>query len=535
MFVFLNIFSLTSDTFLIFMKKNKIQQRKDRLGAKSLAVIGSLTAMAVSPIAFGDTTLLVDSYVDIQKGLTKNFGKKNALLVVAGKSNGFLKFDLEKSTPNPAMVAKATLKVFVSGIQKKSVGKLQVKTVNLDQTALKSIQETTINGATNLNLGDAISEISGINTSSLNQWVEFDVTDALKTAIEQNHDTQIAFVITATDTLNVKLESKESKAAGNAADLNIVYATTGVAGSAGTVGPTGPTGATGATGPTGPQGSIGLTGAIGPTGPQGIQGLLGPTGPIGLQGLLGPTGPIGPQGLQGLLGPTGPIGPQGLQGLLGPTGPIGPQGLQGLLGPTGPIGPQGLQGLLGPTGPIGPQGLQGLLGPTGPIGLTGLTGPTGPLGPTGPVGQIANTVVKTVTQAAPVTGQLISATCDAGQTLVGGGVNVPNIANVLPLSSVPVLDQITGLPIGWQGSFGLLDTSVVGTLVDTTVNLLTSVTSLLGINVLTGITGSSLNSGAITGTVAGILPGVSLPLLDANSNPVSYTVYAVCAAAAPQG
>ncbi|MEY2562296.1 MAG: hypothetical protein QOH88_489 [Verrucomicrobiota bacterium] len=83
---------------------------------------------------------------------------------------------------------------------------------------------------------------------------------------------------------------------------------------------------------------------IGPMGP------IGPTGESGAQGLTGATGPAGQQGAPGAIGPAGPAGPQGPAGQTGQIGPRGPQGDQGLLGPKGDPGDQG---------PSGPQGIPG--------------------------------------------------------------------------------------------------------------------------------------------------------------------------------
>ncbi|WP_051911485.1 DUF7594 domain-containing protein [Methylomicrobium agile] len=432
----------------------------------------SLAAMAASPTALGEPTLVGDTY--IKTGVSKNFGKKNQLLIVAGSTKGVLEFDLEKSTPATASVSRATLRVFVTKVKGKSAGKLQIQAINLDQNALNDISETNLNAGSNLALGDIVTEIPGVNTAKVNQWLEFDVTDALKLAIEKDTpDKLIAFALISTDTLSLSLESKESKASGHAATLNIVYSTVGTAGAPGTIGPQGAAGPQGAVGPQGPAG-----GGAGSVGPQGPQGAVGPQGPAG--GGAGSVGPQGPQGAVGPQGPAGAIGPQGLQGL------VGPQGLQGL------VGPQGLQGV------IGPQGVQGLIGPQGPIG------------------QLLGTVVKTTEILNPVAGQLINATCDPGQILVGGGLLTPVLANVLPLINAPLLNG-SGQATGWSGAFGLLNTNVTG-------NLVSGVVDILGA-ILGGLTGSLENT-AITGQVAGIVNSL-LPLPTAAPTQ-PYTVYALC-------
>lgn len=74
---------------------------------------------------------------------------------------------------------------------------------------------------------------------------------------------------------------------------------------------------------------------------------------------------------------------------VGPTGPTGTTGTTGASGPTGPTGATGdtgAGGAVGPTGPTGSTGATGAVGPTGPTGSTGATGGTGPTGPTGSTG-----------------------------------------------------------------------------------------------------------------------------------------------------
>ena len=186
---------------------------------------------------------------------------------------------------------------------------------------------------------------SGINWSTVNQWLEIEMDPAGGSSY-----TQIG--------VNELLSVPYAKYAENP-------------------------GPQGATGPTGTQGPIGLTG---PTGSQGPQGLIGLTGATGTQGLTGSQGSQGPIGLTGATGATGTQGTIGLTGPQGATGAVGPQGSIGLTGPTGNNGSQGPIGLTGPPGSQGPMGLTGATGPQGvqgPIGLTGSQGATGTQGPAG--------------------------------------------------------------------------------------------------------------------------------------------------------
>ncbi len=111
-------------------------------------------------------------------------------------------------------------------------------------------------------------------------------------------------------------------------------------------------------------------------------------------GLAGPTGAQGAQGAQGVTGAQGAAGPQGAVGAQGPAGAPGAQGPAGAKGSTGPAGATGAQGNQGSQGPAGPQGSQGPQGPQGPM-FSGCA-PRGAAN----VGQVS---------------------CNAGETISGGG------------------------------------------------------------------------------------------------------------------
>jgi len=275
-------------------ENNKPHHTKTRCpSAKALSVIGSLAALAVSPVAWSNPTLVADAY--LKQGLSKNYGKQTAILVTAGKTktDGYLKFNLKNSTPTPSEISKAVLKVFVSGIPKTQSGVLTVRKLELDDTWTESnlVSPRTIDDDSVPNpLPQA-----PINAQSINQWLEFDVTDYVRASLG-TADNTIGFLLTGNSgaSFNAKLVSKESKSLGNAAVLDIVYTTAGIPGQAGSVGNTGPAGATG------PQGPAGATGPQGPAGgPAGATGPQGPTGPAGasVQGPAGPTGATGPAGL----------------------------------------------------------------------------------------------------------------------------------------------------------------------------------------------------------------------------------------------
>lgn len=92
-------------------------------------------------------------------------------------------------------------------------------------------------------------------------------------------------------------------------------------------------------------------------------------------------------------------------------------GPQGEAGPAGPAGPQG------EIGPVGPQGIPGPVGPMGP------QGPVGPMGPAG-TGSGTGTIIVVAREGTPVFGGVVdaNASCQAGETLVGGGYTLSNAA-----------------------------------------------------------------------------------------------------------
>jgi hypothetical protein len=129
------------------------------------------------------------------------------------------------------------------------------------------------------------------------------------------------------------------------------------------------------------------------------------------------------------MGATGPTGATGATGSEGSTGATGPTGATGETGPTGPAGPQGPTGAEGPAGATGEAGATGPTGETGPAGPAGPTGPTGPTGATGDTGPAASQIVAGATVTSPVapppnTAITSTATCPAGEVLLGGGFTV---------------------------------------------------------------------------------------------------------------
>ncbi|WP_459801188.1 hypothetical protein [Herbidospora sp. RD11066] len=147
-------------------------------------------------------------------------------------------------------------------------------------------------------------------------------------------------------------------------------------------------------------------------------GGQGPQGPAGLQGMTGATGPQGPRGLPGQKGQTGVAGPQGVKGETGATGPQGPKG------ETGAAGPQGPKGETGPAGPQGPKGADGQDGKNGKDGQDGRNGLNGKDGAPGAAGTITPVVKTTSETQVSSSSSIVTAPCDSGKKVVGGGYEI---------------------------------------------------------------------------------------------------------------
>ncbi len=284
--------------------------RAGRTGIKSLTLISSLATLTALPVAGLGATLIDDSYISTRAS-TKNYGSKAMLQVIDGSLEGYLKFDLVKSSPNSGMVSKAILRVYVSGIKARSAGALAIH-----QTA-SNWNEWTITGNSHPVPGSLIESVP----AATNKWLEFDVTDYVKNEVESANASTIGFALLGNGGLNIKIDSKESKTTGHEPELDIVWSGVGMDDIKDAVGPTGPQGETGPVGPKGDTGTQGPAGLQGETGPQGLAGPQGDTGPQGSAGPQGATGATGATGPQGETGPQGPAGPQGDTGAQGPAGP----------------------------------------------------------------------------------------------------------------------------------------------------------------------------------------------------------------------
>jgi hypothetical protein len=337
-----------------------------RIAAIGLAVF--LPAM----LAAGSAPLSGDAYIN--PGDSNNYGGQPGIDIGgANNSEGLLQFDLSKlpAGETSANVSSAKLRIFVDNIS--AFGSITVSLANAPWT------ENTVNGVTNPVPGPGATVQSGIPITTINQYIEIDVTSQVVAWL--NGAPNDGFIITAQNNASLVLDAKENQATSHPAALVILFS--GAAGPSGATGATGPTGATGSTGPVGPTGA---TGAPGPTGATGANGITGATGVTGTSGPTGATGATGPTGTPGFPGAPGFAGPPGPTGPTGATGPLGATGATGSPGAAGPIGPTGTPGGTGPTGPLGPTGSPGMTGATGSAGTMGPTGPQGAQGNPGPNG-----------------------------------------------------------------------------------------------------------------------------------------------------
>lgn len=88
-------------------------------------------------------------------------------------------------------------------------------------------------------------------------------------------------------------------------------------------------------------------------------------------------------------------------------------------------------------------------------GATGAKGDTGPQGIQGPAGGLSNVVTRRDTQSGPDDGPIsASATCLAGETLVGGGIQSSDAQLASAASSYPAIDAIgTASPPGAKPTY----------------------------------------------------------------------------------
>lgn len=248
-------------------------------------LLGALCAVAPKAAAV-EALLLQDTYVDTAKA-TINYGATGDLRVFkssTGSMRAFLKFTTDTLPPGTlaADVTQARLRLWVNS-SSTTLGSITLTPVTSpwEELTLKA------NNSGSLTLG--LPKLVNLPISSKAQFVSIDVTDWVKAWVSgalPNEGFQIE-AGTATGTLSLYLDSKESALTSHEPSLEIVL---GAVGPEGAAGPEGPQGLPGATGPAGQNGAIGAQGALGPAG---FPGSAGPIGPQGPQGAIGPPGPAG--------------------------------------------------------------------------------------------------------------------------------------------------------------------------------------------------------------------------------------------------
>jgi len=205
---------------------------------KRLSTIFALTLLLIAfsaLSAFAQITPSDDSYT-LTSTPTVNFGAKTTLEVESSGATTFLRFDLSGIPPTVtgAMVAKATLKIYVSTVT--TAGSFNVDLVTSPWT------ESTITANNTPTLGSAIASAVPVTTADKNKYVLVDVTAAAVDWLNGTANDGIAIV--PDGTVSFALNSKETTTTSHPAELDIVL-----------------------TGPPGPAGSItGVTAGAGLTG-----------------------------------------------------------------------------------------------------------------------------------------------------------------------------------------------------------------------------------------------------------------------------
>jgi hypothetical protein len=205
---------------------------------KRLSTIFALTLLLIAfsaLYAFAQITPSDDSYT-LTSTPTVNFGAKTTLEVESSGATTFLRFDLSGIPPTVtgAMVAKATLKIYVSTVT--TAGSFNVDLVTSPWT------ESTITANNTPTLGSAIASAVPVTTADKNKYVLVDVTAAAVDWLNGTANDGIA--IEPDGTVSFALNSKETTTTSHPAELDIVL-----------------------TGPAGPPGPIsGVTAGAGLTG-----------------------------------------------------------------------------------------------------------------------------------------------------------------------------------------------------------------------------------------------------------------------------
>ena len=194
---------------------------------KRLSMLCALFAMLLSVLAMSALAQITpsdDSYT-LTTTPTVNFGAKTTLEVESAGAPTFVRFDLSGIPPSVtgAMVAKATLKIYVSTVT--TAGSFNVDLVTSSWT------ESTITANNAPTLGGAIASAVPVTTADKNKYVLVDVTAAAVDWLNGTANDGIAIV--PDGAVSFALNSKETTTTSHPAELNIVL--TGPAGPPGPI------------------------------------------------------------------------------------------------------------------------------------------------------------------------------------------------------------------------------------------------------------------------------------------------------------
>src|SRR5271157_3037469 len=208
--------------------KEEIQMKR----FSAFCALSLLLTIVFALSAFAQITPSDDSYT-LTSTPTVNFGAKTTLEVESAGATTFVRFDLSgiPSTVTGAMVAKATLKIYVSTVT--TAGSFNVDLVT------SSWKESTLTANDAPTLGSAIASAIPVTTADKNQYVLVDVTTAVVDWLNGTANDGLAIV--PDGTVSFALNSKETTTTSHPPELDIVL-----------------------TGPPGPAGSItGVTAGVG--------------------------------------------------------------------------------------------------------------------------------------------------------------------------------------------------------------------------------------------------------------------------------
>ena len=190
----------------------------------TFSVLSLLLLVVFAVSALAQITPSDDSYT-LTSQPTANFGAKNTLEVESSGATTFVRFDLSGIPPSVtgSMVAKATLKVYVSTVS--TAGSFNVDLVTSSWT------ESTITANNSPTLGTAIASAIPVTTADKNKYVLIDVTAAAVEWLNGTANDGLALV--PDGTVLFALNSKETTTTSHPPELDIVL--TGPAGPPGPI------------------------------------------------------------------------------------------------------------------------------------------------------------------------------------------------------------------------------------------------------------------------------------------------------------